>query len=268
MRRASSLMAAVPLALVLLAASCGGEVINNTTAAAASGSSSAGGASGTSSATGSTGSGGAHPASCGGKAGVPCSPDAFCQFDPAASCGNFDAPGTCQPRPSACDLDCPGVCGCNGKFYCNDCVANAAGVDVSNDMACKINDSYRAINLFTNVPRYAILKASPTRNLCFRLTAEVSASLGIGIFGDGFAVKQAEVTNDASDCNVGPGALPPAKGASYPVASGSGALTFLMVPGGCVAGIHAKVMPAGAPPWAPSVEPLDADGLIIEGGCP
>ena len=29
-----------------------------------------------------------------------------------------------------CPQDCPGVVGCDGKVYCNECMANAAGVRV------------------------------------------------------------------------------------------------------------------------------------------
>ncbi len=29
-----------------------------------------------------------------------------------------------------CTADCPGVTGCDGKFYCNECVANSEGIAV------------------------------------------------------------------------------------------------------------------------------------------
>src|SRR5262245_47821816 len=197
MRRSSFSLAAIGL-LALVHASCGGHVSSESPTSAAG----SGGATATSSASGSTGAGGAHPVACAGKAGTPCAPDAWCQFDPQTPCGNFDAPGICQPRPTVCDTDCPGVCGCDGKFYCNACGANSAGVDVSPGMACKAGDSYRATTMFTGLPRFAIFKASPTRNLCFRLTAVYTQTLGIGIYGDMFAVEKAEVTNNPIDCEA------------------------------------------------------------------
>ena len=29
-----------------------------------------------------------------------------------------------------CTKDCPGVTGCDGKFYCNECEANSVGIEV------------------------------------------------------------------------------------------------------------------------------------------
>ena len=29
-----------------------------------------------------------------------------------------------------CTMDCPGVTGCDGKTYCNECVANSKGISV------------------------------------------------------------------------------------------------------------------------------------------
>src|SRR5262249_13181293 len=68
---------------------------------------------------------------CGGPAGAPGDPGFFCDFSPNQACGQGDAQGVCQPRPQVCTADCPGVCGCDGKFYCNECSAQQAGTDVS-----------------------------------------------------------------------------------------------------------------------------------------
>jgi hypothetical protein len=53
-----------------------------------------------------------------------------------SECGYADQTGHCEPRPGGCTKDCPGVCGCDGKFYCNVCEAHAAGVDDANTMSC------------------------------------------------------------------------------------------------------------------------------------
>ncbi len=54
-----------------------------------------------------------------------CGEEAFCNL--GLSCGG---PGVCQPRPGICTGDCPGVCGCDGRTYCNECGANAMGISV------------------------------------------------------------------------------------------------------------------------------------------
>jgi hypothetical protein len=36
-----------------------------------------------------------------------------------------------------CTTDCPGVCGCDGKFYCNECDANRAGISKVYDGPCR-----------------------------------------------------------------------------------------------------------------------------------
>jgi hypothetical protein len=54
----------------------------------------------------------------------------FCDYDEkAAVCGQGDITGICTVRPNNCTEDCPGVCGCDGKFYCNACMAHKAGLD-------------------------------------------------------------------------------------------------------------------------------------------
>jgi hypothetical protein len=76
------------------------------------------------------------PQVCGGLRGGECDAKSYCHYTPAAQCGAADATGVCQPRPQVCPQDCPGVCGCDGKFYCNSCMAQSAGVDVSPNTTC------------------------------------------------------------------------------------------------------------------------------------
>src|SRR5262249_5291336 len=82
-------------------------------------------------------------------AGQTCLPAMWCSY---GGCPSRDQPGTCVPAPAACDTDCPGVCGCDGIAYCNECLANAAGVDVDPSSSCSA--SYYASSLATNVPRF------------------------------------------------------------------------------------------------------------------
>lgn len=41
------------------------------------------------------------------------------------------APVVCNPAVRACYSDCPGACGCDGRLYCNACIAAAWGVDTA-----------------------------------------------------------------------------------------------------------------------------------------
>ncbi len=36
-----------------------------------------------------------------------------------------------------CTMDCPSVCGCDGKTYCNDCIAKQNGIPSSTPGSCK-----------------------------------------------------------------------------------------------------------------------------------
>jgi hypothetical protein len=67
-----------------------------------------------------------------------CSKDEYCDFDPADLCGlAAGATGVCRPVPTDCTTDCPGVCACDGKLYCNVCEAHKAGVDDVTTDTCK-----------------------------------------------------------------------------------------------------------------------------------
>jgi hypothetical protein len=67
-----------------------------------------------------------------------CDKDAYCDFEPGDMCGaGKGAEGVCRPRPTNCPADCPGVCGCDGKFYCNACGAHSDGVDDTSSDSCR-----------------------------------------------------------------------------------------------------------------------------------
>lgn len=268
-------MAAAILASATIAA-CGASVETSANAgASASGSGGAAAASGSTTAvvSSSVGQGGASML-CGGELGSQCGPMQFCAYDPPGTCGNADGLGTCKPNPGNCTDDCPGVCGCDGQFYCNACSANAAGVDVSDNGGCAVDAGaaaiYSAQDLFTNVPRFAIFKADPARDLCFRLIVEASSGgpqLGI-ITPGSWSVGMAEVTDHASDCALPNGGFPPPPvGASVKATSGTGKIDFPPSGPTCFVTIHASLsFPKGAP-WVPAIEPLDADALKVGGAC-
>jgi hypothetical protein len=66
---------------------------------------------------------------CGGIAGGVCASTEFCDGPEYVKCG-LSAIGYCQPKPRSCPTDCPGVRGCDGRMYCNACLAHQAGVGV------------------------------------------------------------------------------------------------------------------------------------------
>ena len=81
-------------------------------------------------------------AACGGIAGHRCPEDPstiYCDFEDTVQCGATDGSGVCRARPTTCLLDCPGVCGCDGKFYCNACEAHRAGVDDAPGTTCMMS---------------------------------------------------------------------------------------------------------------------------------
>jgi hypothetical protein len=78
-------------------------------------------------------------ATCGGLTGAVCASDEYCDFP--NGCGGDDSTGVCKKRPQGCTADCPGVCGCDGKVYCNACGANAMGVDTDPTATCNAGDA-------------------------------------------------------------------------------------------------------------------------------
>jgi hypothetical protein len=108
-------------------------------AGAVGGAAGSGGSAGVAGAAGTGGSGSNDPDAagviCGGIAGLECPEPMtmFCDYPPTAG---TDGTGICKARPTQCMKDCPGVCGRDGKFYCNACEANRAGTDDSPPGAC------------------------------------------------------------------------------------------------------------------------------------
>jgi hypothetical protein len=243
---------------------CGGKVAidgNNTTNTGGAG--------------GSGGSGGAPPMPkiCGGKQGFQCGADEWCQWDPPGTCGGFDNSGTCQPKPGGCTADCPGVCGCDGAFYCNECDAHNAGVDVSANGICGFMDAggpdpeYAAITLPTNAPRYVITKTEHAADRCVLIfmvgfgmsTSDIQTTMGWG-------VERILITPHAKDCMIGSDFPPPPPDAvQTDIAKGSIKQDKSDWP--CWVSVDVSIVwPPGSPAWVPAEETLQADQLIIQGG--
>jgi hypothetical protein len=82
-------------------------------------------------------SGGGEGATCGGIAGLACTPDLFCEFEAGVCSSIADGTGTCKRIPQACTQQFAPVCGCNDFTFGNDCLRQAAGVSKLHDGECK-----------------------------------------------------------------------------------------------------------------------------------
>ncbi len=66
---------------------------------------------------------------CGGMSGAVCTGrNSYCHFIPQAQCGAADRLGTCRTKPDVCIEIYAPVCGCDGRTYTSECVANRVGV--------------------------------------------------------------------------------------------------------------------------------------------
>ncbi len=224
--------------------------------------------------TGTGGAGGNAGPVCGGAMGTACAADEWCEYDIPGSCGAAETTGICKPRPQNCTEECPGVCGCDGQFYCNACLATSAGTDVGGSSSCAPpmsgpNATYTANNLFNAIPRFVIFKADTVRDVCARIQVEAGSAMPFDIVTTtGWVPYQAEITDHADDCKLVNGYPAAPIGTKVSAEKGNGTLT-VNGQNPCAVDVHVKLsFPAGSPAWVPSLgELFSVDGLDVAGGC-
>lgn len=250
--------------VVLLAAACGESVEVPPGGGGAGGE---GGASSTSSSGG--GSGGGAPVACGGFSGGTCDATQVCVWADG-SCGATDGQGVCEPRPGGCPEDCPGVCGCDGQFYCNACIARAAGVDVSANASCTAGGEYSAQFWPGGLDHIIVLRADPVADRCVMLYLDwpTQSAPGFEITApDGWGSSHAVVTDRAADCAT---PLMQPAGQVAQATGGAGTVAWVVAAGmyaPCTLDVSVTLAFEGAPAWAPAMSQLAATGVMVEGGC-
>lgn len=247
---------------ITLAAACGSSVIVDK-----NGTTTEGGVGGT----GGTGGTTATQKICGGKQGLQCAPNEWCQWDEPGSCGALDQTGTCQPKPQGCPGDCPYVCACDNTFYCNACDAHAAGLD-TNSFGCGVvfdagpPADVNAFVLPTSAQRYMITKADTMNDRCLQI---VVSTVGSGISDIevtmGWGVEKISITPSAADCDSSGWPAPPS--ATFTdIAKGTIKQNDLTWP--CAVDVDVAIaFPPGSPAWVPPAESIQAFGLVIHGTC-
>jgi hypothetical protein len=70
--------------------------------------------------------------------GVPCPEGYVCDYA-QNTCGVAGETGVCRKKPENCPImpPCPMLCGCDGRVYCSECEAWAAGTDLGPNDACQ-----------------------------------------------------------------------------------------------------------------------------------
>src|SRR5207248_938275 len=76
---------------------------------------------------------------CGGAKDAKCPERQFCKPKLEGKCAGDGNRGRCTPAPQMCAQDCPGVRGCDGKEYCNECLAEQAGTIAAPEPTCATN---------------------------------------------------------------------------------------------------------------------------------
>ena len=121
----------------------------------------------------------------------------FCNTN--QTCGE----GVCLSAPLQCTGECDGVCGCDGNYYCNACLAHSAFVDVEAGATCPLpSPSSSAWVIGPEPVRLVLIQYDPVEDVCVQLV------LSKGAEGPPFdatisapwSIETAVATDHALDC--------------------------------------------------------------------
>jgi len=225
-----------------------------------SGSGGDGGSAGSTSGQGGAGGG----ETCGGTGDPPCGQDEFCDLPEGANCAGE---GTCQPRPEGCPEDCMGVCGCDQQFYCNTCMANAAGVEVSDDTSCLPGQaSYAAQALPGGLDHILIMKQNDSAGRCIRIMADAPTTGTYGVtIPNPWGVNTISAYNSTTNC-LDPNQSPP--GTPEHAASATGTISWTLDPNHyypCHLDLNVTAIFLNPPGWLDANVSLQATQLAVAG---
>ena len=120
-------------------------------------------------------------------------------------------PGVCLASPIACTGACDGVCGCDGAFYCNACVAHQNSIDVAMGATCTPPPPADFVNALGPSPlRISLLEYDPGADVCLQIML-IANEPGLpydATVSAPWSIESAFATHRALDCNVVAGCIP------------------------------------------------------------
>ncbi|WP_438023909.1 hypothetical protein [Sorangium sp. So ce233] len=245
--------------LGVLLAACGSPPAMTLT-----GSGGAGGEDGASS-TGGGGEGGGAPVSCGGSLGDTCSETEYCDIrEPGAEVCDEHAIGVCvaRPRVGECPEDCPGVCGCDQRVHCNECLARAAGVRASKDTSCSSGEYVVGVN-----DRVYVHSADLEANRCLTLSLAWPTESDPRFTGvelpEHWALLEVMLTGEMRDCTA---PRTPDDDGLHVVIGATGAMSWEPEPDTgipCVIDMDVTVALEGEP----GTYHVEATGVVVDNTC-
>ncbi|MGK3959429.1 hypothetical protein WMF38_41085 [Sorangium sp. So ce118] len=243
--------------LGLLLAACGDAAVE-----AQPGGGGAGGEGGASS-TGGGGSGGGAPVACG-SAGESCGEAEYCDMGEAGDACAGDERGECAARPRVqdCPEECPGVCGCDQRTYCNECLARAAGVNASKDTSCASAD-YEIGGRDRVFVHNADLEANRCLTLSLAWPAESDPRFTGVALPEHWALLDVWLTGEMRECA---GQRTPDDDGPYVVTGATGMMSWESEPDTgipCVIDMDITVALEGEP----GTEHIQAAGVLVDNTC-
>ena len=193
----------------------------------------------------------------------PCPPDEYCDV-PGDMC---DTTGTCMNRPTACDDDCPGVCGCDGMMYCNVCTAQQNGTDAG---PCAVeNIAFAAAAWPGGLDHIIIMRADLTDDTCIRVFVDAPVMGNIGVSAPSpWGVTNIQASDSSTDCLDW---MSPMAGNQAQLTMASGQVLW-MLPGGvmlypCELDVSIDATFSGVSGGLMQNELISAGNVFVDGGC-